>query len=487
MRVDVVTIFPEYLTPLGLSLVGKARQAGLLDIRTHDLRDWAQDRHRTVDDTPAGGGPGMVMRPDIWGAALDAVLADDGAPTLLLVPTPAGERFSQGFAHDLAATLEAGTRLVIACGRYEGIDSRVAEHYASVPGVTVREVSIGDYVLGGGEVAALVVIEAVARLLPGVIGNAESLVEESHGLAGLLEGPVYTRPLTWHGLEVPAVLRSGDHARIARWRRDRALDRTVERRPDLLARLGPGQLDRADRAVLARHGLLATPNGLRPLTIRPARPDDAAALAEVAAATFPLACPPGTEPADIEAFVREHLSPEAFAGHLADPGCAILLAELGPVESDGGTGSGAGEGADAGERSDGGEDSGPSGPVLGYTLARLPMHPEDAPGDPDVAAVVPQRPIAELSKCYVRAEYHGSGLADALLAAAHADLAGRTVHGVPLAAVWLGTNRGNRRGRRFYTRAGYRVVGARRFRVGAVLHHDVVMVRPLGAEDAAGR
>jgi len=468
VRVDVVTIFPEYLAPLGLSLVGKACRAGLLDIRVHDLRDWAQDRHRTVDDTPAGGGPGMVMRPDVWGAALDAVLADDGAPALLLVPTPAGERFSQGLAHDLAATLEGGTRLVVACGRYEGIDSRVAEHYASVPGVTVREVSIGDYVLGGGEVAALVVIEAVARLLPGVIGNAESLVEESHGLAGLLEGPVYTRPLAWRGLEVPAVLRSGDHARIDRWRRDRALDRTVERRPDMLARLDPAQLDRADRAVLAGDGLLATPDGLRPLTIRPARPDDATALAEVAAATFPLACPPGTEPADIEAFVRDHLSPEAFAGHLADPTCAILLAEPGPAEPD-----------------PAGPD--PVGPVLGYTLARLPAHPEDEPGDPDVAAVVPQRPVAELSKCYVRAEYHGSGLADALLAAAHADLAGRTVDGVPLAATWLGTNRGNRRGRRFYTRAGYRVVGSRRFRVGAVLHHDVVMVRPLGAADAARR
>lgn len=244
MRVDVVTIFPEYLAPLELSLVGRARRAGVLDLRVHDLRDWTTDRHRTVDDTPMGGGAGMVMRPDVWGEALDTLLDDD---TELVVPTPSGEPFTQRTAE----TMARARHLVVACGRYEGIDARVPEHYRR-RGVRVRELSIGDYVLNGGEVAALVVVEAVARLLPGVVGNPESLVEESHGVAGLLEYPVYTRPPVWRDLAVPEVLLSGHHARIARWRRDRALERTARRRPDLLAALDPEQLDAHDRAVLER-------------------------------------------------------------------------------------------------------------------------------------------------------------------------------------------------------------------------------------------
>jgi tRNA (guanine37-N1)-methyltransferase len=242
VRVDVVTIFPDYLAPLGLSLVGKAREAGLLEVAVHDLRDWATDRHRTVDDAPMGGGAGMVMRPDVWGAALDDLLIE-GAE--LVMPTPSGEVFTQRTAERLAGV----DHLVVACGRYEGIDARVAEHYRAT-GVRVTEVSIGDYVLNGGEVAALVMVEAVARLLPGVIGNPESLVEESHGDAGLLEYPVYTRPASWRGLEVPDVLVSGHHANIARWRRDRALERTAQRRPDLVARLDPAGLDEADRRAL---------------------------------------------------------------------------------------------------------------------------------------------------------------------------------------------------------------------------------------------
>ncbi|HWS58376.1 MAG TPA: tRNA (guanosine(37)-N1)-methyltransferase TrmD [Actinotalea sp.] len=248
MRVDVVTIFPEYLSPLDLSLVGKARAAGLLDLRVHDLRSWATDRHRTVDDSPLGGGAGMVMRPDVWGAALDALLEaepDRPGAVELLVPTPSGEPFTQRTAERLAGV----DHLVLACGRYEGIDARVAEHYRQ-RGVRVTELSLGDYVLNGGEVAALVVVEAVARLLPGVLGNPESLVEESHGLAGLLEYPVYTRPPQWRGLDVPAVLLSGHHGRIARWRRDQSLLRTAQRRPDLLAAVDPAVLDAHDRAVL---------------------------------------------------------------------------------------------------------------------------------------------------------------------------------------------------------------------------------------------
>ncbi|MBW8751644.1 MAG: tRNA (guanosine(37)-N1)-methyltransferase TrmD [Propionibacteriales bacterium] len=224
MRIDVVTIFPEYLAPLELSLAGKARERGLLDVHVHDLRDWTHDRHRTVDDTPYGGGPGMVMKPEPWGEAIDQ-LAPDAAT--LVVPTPSGRPFRQADAEELATR----EHLVFACGRYEGIDQRVLDHAATR--LEVREVSLGDYVLNGGEVAALVMIEAIARLLPGFMGNAESLVEESHQ-DGLLEYPVYTKPSEWRGLEVPPVLLSGDHGQIAAWRREQALRRTAERRPDLL-------------------------------------------------------------------------------------------------------------------------------------------------------------------------------------------------------------------------------------------------------------
>ncbi len=250
MRVDVVTIFPEYLAPLGLSLVGKAREAGVLDVRVHDLRDWTTDRHRTVDDTPFGGGAGMVMRPDVWGRALDDLLAQ--GPAHLVVPTPSGPPFTQRTAEALAGE----ERLVIACGRYEGSDARVVERYRDR--VPVSEVSLGDYVLNGGEVAALVVVEAVGRLLPGVVGNPESLVEESHSAEGLLEYPVYTKPPSWEGLDVPEVLLSGHHGKVARWRRDRALERTAAVRPDLLAALDPAGLDRRDRETLAALGWVVT-------------------------------------------------------------------------------------------------------------------------------------------------------------------------------------------------------------------------------------
>lgn len=227
MRIDVVTIFPDYLAPLGLSLPGKARDKGLLEVEVHDLRRWTSDRHRTVDDTPYGGGAGMVMKPEPWGEALDAVA--QGAT--IVFTTPSGEPFTQA----MAAELSSHDHLVFACGRYEGIDQRVLEHAATIG--TVREVSLGDYVLNGGEVAALAITEAVVRLLPGFMGNAESLVEESHA-DGLLEYPVYTKPATWRGREVPDVLLSGDHARIAAWRREQAARRTAERRPDLLPATG---------------------------------------------------------------------------------------------------------------------------------------------------------------------------------------------------------------------------------------------------------
>ncbi|HEY2833185.1 MAG TPA: tRNA (guanosine(37)-N1)-methyltransferase TrmD [Sporichthyaceae bacterium] len=258
MRVDVVTIFPDYLAPLELSLVGKARRAGLIDVRVHDLREWTSDVHRTVDDTPYGGGAGMVMRPEPWGQALDSLLAEsppDGVT--LIVPTPAGCPFTQATAENWAAR----PWLVFACGRYEGIDARVAAQAAKRPAINaVEEVSLGDYVLAGGEVAALVMVEAVARLLPGVLGNPGSLDEESHA-AGLLEYPVWTKPQEWRGWEVPEVLRSGDHAAIARWRRNAALRRTATSRPDLLARLSVADCDAADLVTLGELGWTPGPNG----------------------------------------------------------------------------------------------------------------------------------------------------------------------------------------------------------------------------------
>ena len=285
MRVDIVTIFPEYFGPasgvggpLGVSLIGKAAARGDVAFHIHDLRQWATDVHHTVDDTPFGGGPGMVMKADVWGAALDAIpsaelqaVGDPSAPATpsapstpavpsvtgarLVVPTPSGVPFTQ----EMALAYAGERHLVFACGRYEGIDARVVED-ARARGMAVDEVSIGDYVLAGGEAAVVVIVEAVCRLLPGVLGNERSVSDDSFGggggsMHGLLEGPVYTRPRAWRGNEVPAVLLSGDHAAIARWQRDEALRRTAERRPDLIRRLAVGDgLDARDRAVLIQAG-----------------------------------------------------------------------------------------------------------------------------------------------------------------------------------------------------------------------------------------
>ncbi|OZM74128.1 tRNA (guanosine(37)-N1)-methyltransferase TrmD [Amycolatopsis antarctica] len=242
MRIDVVTIFPDYLEPLRAALLGRAVDRGLLEVGVHDLRDWTHDVHRAVDDAPYGGGPGMVMKPQIWGAALDEVCP---AGARLVVPTPAGRPFTQELAHAYAAE----ENLVFACGRYEGIDQRVIEDAARR--MPVDEVSIGDYVLVGGEAAVLVIAEAVVRLLPGVLGNPVSAEQDSFS-DGLLEGPSYTRPEVWRDLAVPDVLRSGNHALVERWRRDQALERTARRRPELLGALPEGSLDAADHAVLER-------------------------------------------------------------------------------------------------------------------------------------------------------------------------------------------------------------------------------------------
>jgi tRNA (guanine37-N1)-methyltransferase len=250
MRIDVLTIFPDYLLPLGLSLVGKAIESGIVELGVHDLRDWTHDRHRSVDDTPYGGGAGMVMRPEPWGEALDELTAESPAARLIML-TPSGRTFNQRMARELAAE----DHLIIGCGRYEGVDARVVAHAGTR--MRVDELSIGDYVLSGGEAAALVIIEAVVRLLPGVVGNPQSLTEESHSddHDGLLEYPLYTKPPSWRGLDVPEILSSGHHAQIAAWRRSTAIARTRELRPDLLP---------ADEPA--------------PLVIEPARIDDAGEL-----------------------------------------------------------------------------------------------------------------------------------------------------------------------------------------------------------------
>jgi tRNA (guanine37-N1)-methyltransferase len=224
MRIDAITIFPEFFEVLDISLLGKAKAQELLDVRVHNLRDFTDDKHRTVDDTPFGGGAGMLMKPEPWGLALDQVMSPE---TIVIFPSPAGELFSQKTAQQLSSA----EHLVFACGRYEGIDQRVVDYAASK--AKVRQISLGDYVLNGGEVAAVAMIEAIARLIPGVIGNAESLAEESH-TEGLLEYPSYTKPANWRGLEVPEVLLSGNHAEIAKWRKAQSLERTRQVRPELL-------------------------------------------------------------------------------------------------------------------------------------------------------------------------------------------------------------------------------------------------------------
>ncbi|MEV3922149.1 tRNA (guanosine(37)-N1)-methyltransferase TrmD [Actinomadura coerulea] len=293
MKLDIVTIFPEYFAPLDISLLGKARRAGVLDVRVHDLREWTHDRHRTVDDTPYGGGPGMVMKPDPWGEALDALapsvpgtppgtilpppggglstppVLDEASPATsedasgpvprLIIPTPSGRPFTQADAVRYAAE----PWLIFACGRYEGIDSRVAEEARTR--MPVDEVSLGDFVLAGGEVAVLVMVEAIGRLLPGVLGNADSVTDDSFApgaMESLLEGPVYTKPPVWRERPVPDILLSGHHGAIARWRRDEALRRTARHRPELLSRLAPEALDKNDRAVLREAGFPVDGEGM---------------------------------------------------------------------------------------------------------------------------------------------------------------------------------------------------------------------------------
>lgn len=480
LRVDVVTIFPDYLRVLDLSLIGKAAEGGLLDLHVHDLREWTTDRHRTVDDTPLGGGAGMVMKPDVWGAALDDVLTPSGGRQVLVVPTPSGEVFTQRAAEDLAGA----DQIVFACGRYEGIDARVPAYYAS-RGVEVRELSIGDYVLNGGEVASLVMIEAIARLRPGVLGNPASVVEESHSSAGLLEQEVYTRPVAWRGMDVatswPALL-SGDHARIARERRDRALARTAARRPDMITVLAPDRLDAADRAALARLGWL-TPSAAAhpaPAYLRPALEQDVPALTELAGRTFPDACPPFLTAEQVAAHVRDNLNEGVIASWVSDPRALVSVVVLDDPLTLAAPG-----GEDVQEHL-------PAGTLVGYSVVLLDEGGEHPVAGLDRqprcvrelhagAAAQPQEPgspgalVAELSKVYVDARLRGSGAASLLLAEAVCDAA---TAGVGL--MWLGTHERNRRAQKAYKRAGLHRIGTRTYDVGGQRCRDVVMaINPL--------
>ena len=378
----------------------------------------------------------MVMRPDVWGAALDDTLGDDG---VLAVPTPSGTPLTQRMCEDLAAV----GHIVLACGRYEGIDARVADHYEE-SGVRVVRYSLGDYVLNGGEVAAVALVEAVGRLVPCLVGNPESLVEESHGAAGLLEYPVYTRPARWRGLDVPAVLTSGDHGKVARWRRDRALEVTAGRRPDMIEALPAEGLDRGDRRALAGLGYLVPAGAAHPLpaSAREAAASDVPGLADLAARTFPDACPPGMREEDMRAFVESHLSREDFSRYV-----------------------------------DGGR-------ILGYALACLP--PDGAVAGAErgapVQAVVDGRPrsgpLVELSKFYLDRRLRGTGAAALLWEATRSRLE-EWAAPWPEAYVWLGTNAANERAQRAYRRLGFRFQGQRTFRVGDQDNRDAVFARPI--------
>lgn len=492
MRIDVVTIFPDYLRALDLSLIGKAIDAGKLQLGIHDLRDWTQDRHNTVDDTPAGGGAGMVMRPDVWGKALDQVLAlpltaaPSAEPTyladaqsvpaapapdplaapsplaaaaetaphgaqeplhrrVLVIPTPSGQVFTQRVAEELADA----DQLVFACGRYEGIDARVAEHYQSA-GYQVRELSIGDYVLNGGEVATLVMVEAIARLIPGVIGNPTSLVEESHAASGLLEYPVYTRPVSWRGLELDPDLLGGNHKLIARRRRDQALTRTATRRPDMIARLNPAILDRADRALLAQLGWAALDGEhFERIKLRPARAEEIEALVQLGRATFPDACPAFLSDDDVQAFMDATFTPEQVASWVNSDDAALVVAERVA-----------------------------SGQLLGYVLVErdLPDGANELVTDPRPRCLesYSQAELGYVCKLYLLPSVRGGGIAGALM-----DQAKKAAAAWGVKTMWLATHETNRRAQKLYKRYGFKNGGKRSFKVGSATCRDVVMVASL--------
>lgn len=452
MRFDIVSVFPEFFNVLDLSLVGKAVERGLVEAHVHDLRSWTHDVHRTVDDTPVGGGAGMVMKPDVWGECIDSLVADAGVADgewVLAIPTPSGTPLTQRLLEDLSTA----PHVVIACGRYEGIDDRVARHYSTR--TRVVEFSLGDYVLNGGEVAAIALIEGTTRLIPGMVGNPESLEEESFCGRGLLEYPVYTRPVEWRGLAVPDVLLSGNHAAIASQRFFASFERTAARRPELITAAALEGLTKKERRRIGALGWDITGDQPAQLTVTEATAESLPEIVACAQATFPDACPPEMPEADIAAHISTHLTLETFTRYLESPHC-LLLALHGP------------------------------GGVVGYSLTLLPGAaeagitvddgaPVDARNEGKIPGAQAQMPMAELSKFYVTGELRGSGVATFLMertvdAVAHAVEA-------PGAVLWLGTNAGNRRALRFYSGCGFVKAGRRTYRVGEMDNNDTVMAR----------
>lgn len=448
MRIDIISIFPQFFDCLDVSLMGKARSSGILQTQVWNLRDWTEDVHRTVDRAPAGGGAGMVMKPDVWGKALDQVIEQAGATkTVLAIPTPSGIPLTQRQVRDLAANTD---HLVVACGRYEGIDQRVSQYYQQLPSVEVLPFSLGDYVLNGGEVAAVALVEATCRLLEGFVGNPNSLVEESYELSGLLEYPAYTQPATWRGLDIPAVLLSGDHQKVKSWRRQQSLMLTAKRRPDLIWEIEPGALEKSDREILAAQGFLPAPYSQR-VRFRRAQPGEAAACSAIASRLFPQACPDYLPADAIKRFIEEELSEPAFKAYLADPGTLILLAEVAPGTP-------------------GQEET--TWETAGYTLTHV-GDPGFLPPEENLVKAAGEN-CAYLSKCYLDRRWRGSGLAGALLEVTHAYLQERFPH---LTKIGLGANQGNRRALKFYRHHGYRKCGRRTFLVGGIENQDLIAVR----------
>ena len=452
MRIDIISIFPQFFDCLDVSLMGKARSSGVLQTQVWDLRDWTEDVHRTVDRAPAGGGAGMVMKPDVWGKALDQVIEQAGATkTVLAIPTPSGIPLTQRQVRDLAANTD---HLVVACGRYEGIDQRVSQYYQQLPSVEVLAFSLGDYVLNGGEVAAVALVEATCRLLEGFVGNPNSLVEESYELSGLLEYPAYTQPATWRGLDIPAVLLSGDHQKVKSWRRQQSLMLTAKRRPDLIWEIEPGALEKSDREILAARGFLPAPYSQR-VRFRRAQPGEAATCSAIASRLFPQACPDYLPADAVKRFIEEELSEPAFKAYLADTGTLILLAEVAPGTP-------------------GQEET--TWETAGYTLTHV-GDPGFLPPEENLVKAAGEN-CAYLSKCYLDRRWRGSGLAGALLEVTHAYLQERFPH---LTKIGLGTNQGNRRALKFYRHHGYRKCGRRTFLVGGIENQDLIAVRDFTA------
>ena len=452
MRIDIISIFPQFFDCLDISLMGKARGSGILKTHIWDLRDWTQDVHRTVDRAPAGGGAGMVMKPDVWGKAIDQVMEQAGAAkTVLAIPTPAGIPLTQRQVRNLAENAE---HLVVACGRYEGIDQRVSQYYQQQPGVAVLPFSLGDYVLNGGEVAAVALVEATCRLLEGFVGNPGSLVEESYELSGLLEYPAYTQPATWRDLEIPPVLLSGDHQKVKDWRRQQSLMLTAARRPDLIWDLAPDALEKSDREILAAHGFLPAPYS-RQVRFRRAQPGEAATCSAIASRLFPQACPDYLPQDAIARFVVEELSEQAFKAYLADPGTLIILAEVAPGEKN--------------KEETWWE-------TAGYTLINAGA-PGFLPPEENLVQAAGEN-CAYLSKCYLDERWRSSGLAGAMLEVSHAQLQALFPH---ITKIGLGTNQANRRALKFYRHHGYRKCGRRTFMVGGIENRDLIAVRDFTA------